>query len=83
MTKPNAKRAVERCEALAKLGAAPTWWRVFALRKWLRAYRSIMALDISEMGEMLREVYPAAEVERMANRPNPMLVRSRATRGSV
>lgn len=67
------RRAVERCERLAALGPAPAWWRVFAMRRWLRAYRAIMALDISAAAEMLRSLYPPDWVEEMANRPNNAL----------
>lgn len=66
-------RAVERCERLAALGPPPVWWRVFALRRWLRAYRAITALDISVHAEMLRSVYPADWVEKMAHQPNDTL----------
>lgn len=69
------KRAVERCDRLAKLGRPPAWWRVFALRRWLRAYRAIMALDISALGEMMRAAYPAVSVDEMAQRRNVMFER--------
>lgn len=81
MTRINAKRAVERCELLAKLGSPPPWWRVLSLRRWLRAYRSIMAMDISEMGEMLRAEYPASDIAAHARRPNPIGVERRAILG--
>lgn len=73
MTAISTTRAVERCERLAALGPAPAWWRVFALRRWLRAYRAIMALDISEMAEMLREVYTDEKLRELATAPNPLL----------
>ena len=66
-------RAVSRCERLAALGPAPAWWRVFALRRWLRGYRAVMALDISVSAEMLRSLYPADWVAEMARRPNNAL----------
>lgn len=59
-------RAVERCERLANLAPPPAWWRVFALRRWLRDYRAIMALDISVHAEMLRSMYPVDGVRAMA-----------------
>lgn len=62
-------RAVERCERLAKLGPPPVWWRALALRRWLRDYRTIMALDISVSAEMLRSLYPADKIERLTERP--------------
>lgn len=72
MTGISTTRAVERCERLAALGPAPAWWRVFALRRWLRAYRAIMALDISVHAEMLRTVYTKERILETMNRPNPM-----------
>lgn len=66
-------RAVERCERLAKLGPAPAWWRVFALRRWLAAYRAIMALDISAHAEVLRSVYPDEQLRELATAPNPFI----------
>lgn len=72
-SKPNAQRAIERCERLAKLGSPPTLWHPLKLRRWLASYRSIMALDISEIAEMMRDAYPASEIQRLAERPHPML----------
>ena len=59
-------RAVERCEQLAKLGAPPPWWRVFAVRRWLRAYRAIAALDIGVHAELLRSIYTTDSIKAMA-----------------
>lgn len=67
------RRAVERCERLAKLGPAPAWWRVFALRRWLAAYRAIMALDISAHAEVLRSVYTDEKLRELATAPNPFI----------
>lgn len=64
------KRAVERCDRLAKLGPPPPQSRPWKLRRWLRAYRAIMALDISEAAEMLRDLYPTERIEELASRPN-------------
>jgi hypothetical protein len=66
-------RAVERCQLLATLGPPPAWWRVFALRRWLAEYRAIMALDISVGAQMLREAYPAEQLEALATAENPWL----------
>lgn len=74
MTGINAKRAVERCERLAALGPAPAWWRVFALRRWLVAYSAIMAMDIGEAAEMLREVFSDEHIKALAEQPNPWAV---------
>jgi hypothetical protein len=79
MTTLSTTRAVERCEQLARLGPAPAWWRVFALRRWLVAYRAIMALDISAQAEMLRSLYTPDVVKLAAQRPHPAL---RLVRGS-
>lgn len=66
MTAISTTRAVERCERLATLGPPPAWWRVFALRRWLRGYDAIMALDISVAAQLLREVYKHATPEESA-----------------
>lgn len=69
----NAKRAVERCEQLAILGPPPPWYRPVLLRRWSRLYRAIMALDIGEMAEMLREVYTDEKLRELAAAPNPFI----------
>lgn len=73
MTAISTTRAVERCERLAALGPPPVWWRVFALRRWLAAYRAIMALDISVGAQMLRELYPAEQLVAQATAEAPWL----------
>lgn len=73
MNNINPRRAVERCAALAKLGSPPPWWRVWKLRRWLSAYRSIMALDISVHAEMLRETYTDEKLRELATAPNPFV----------
>lgn len=73
MSAINATRAVERCERLADLGPPPPWSRPWKLKRWLRAYRAIMALDISECAEMLREVYTPARIAEMAEQQNAWL----------
>lgn len=70
MTGINPKRAVERCERLAKLGPPPPWSRPWKLKRWLRAFRAIMAMDITDFGEMLRDAYPASYVSELAARPH-------------
>lgn len=74
-SKPNAPRAVSRCERLSALGPPPPWSRPWKLRRWLRAYRAIMAMDISEFGEMLRDAYPKQDIEAMAARKNAMFAK--------
>lgn len=66
------KLAVERSEWLVKLGPPPPWWRLFALRSWMRRYRAIMSVDITISAEMLRAIYPD-EVSRIAKRNNATL----------
>lgn len=73
MTRIVKRRAVERCDRLAALGPPPAWWRVLALRRWLRAYGAIMAFDISESAEMLREAYTDEKLREIANAPNPFI----------
>lgn len=73
----NPERAVERCERLAKLGSPPPWWRVWELRRWLSAYRSIMAMDISQFAEVLRDAYPPAVIAEMAQRDAPWIARAK------
>ncbi len=76
----NAARAMERCECLAALGPPPAWSRPWKLRRWLAAYRRIMALDISSHAEMLRDVYSSDAVKRAveANRMRTLLHISRS-----
>ena len=66
-------RAVERCEQLAILGPPPPWYRPILLRRWLRLYRAVMALDISVGAQLLREVYPAEQVVAQAMTESPWL----------
>lgn len=68
----NPKRAVERCERLSRLGSPPPWWSVFAMRRWLQQYRAITTTDISQLSEMLREVYSTEQLMAQATRPNPL-----------
>lgn len=65
------RRAVDRCERLAKLGPPPPLSRPWKLRRWLRDYRAIMSLDISEAAEMLRGVYTDEKLREIATAPNP------------
>lgn len=65
------KRAVERCEQIAKLGPMPPWWRLFARRRWVRKFAAIMVLDITTLGEMLRSAYPTDPVIHRAQREHP------------
>lgn len=77
MTSINPTRAVERCERLAKLGPPPSprrghpWKLTRKLKLWLREYRAIMALDITQCAEMLRDLYSSEYLKQMAERPNP------------
>jgi hypothetical protein len=63
------KRAVERCERLAALGPPPPQRHNRKLKRWLDAFSSIMALDISECAEMLREIYSSEYLSARAARP--------------
>lgn len=68
----NPKRAVERCQRLLDLGPPPPLTRPWKLRLWRRAYQAIMALDISEVAELLRDVYTREDMDQLMNQPNPM-----------
>lgn len=65
----NPKRAVERCERLSALGPPPPQRHNRKLRKWLDAFMSIMALDISEFSEILRSAYTPDAIVEAAFRP--------------
>jgi hypothetical protein len=73
----NPARAVERCVRLADLGPPPPWSRPWKLKRWLRAFRAIMALDISEEAEMLRSVYSPSAIEELAQRTTPWMALAR------
>lgn len=77
MNRINPARAVERCERLADLGPPPPWSRPWKLKRWLRAFRAIMALDISEAAEMLRSVYSPTAIEELAQRETPWMALAR------
>ena len=49
---------------------AVAWWRIWSLRRWTARFRSIMALDISTFGEMLRSAYAPARITELANKPS-------------
>ncbi len=66
-------RAVERCERLAMLGPPPAWWRAFGLRRWLRGYSAVMAMDIGVLAEQLRDLYARGHVNELADHPTAAL----------
>lgn len=61
-------RMSRRFMALEDLGHRPPWWRPFARRRWRKRYDAIMDMDVSLIGEMLAQLYPAISVESMAKR---------------
>jgi len=67
------KRALQRCELIAGLGAIPPWWRLLARRRWIAAFRAIMAIDISDVAELLRQHYSPSDVQALAEREHPTL----------
>lgn len=73
MSGPVPRLAVERCQRIAALGPPPPQRHNRKLARWLDAFRSIMALDISESAEMLRSVYTPTSIVEAAERSNPML----------
>lgn len=69
MTWPvSVKRLAARAVALDKLGPRPPWWRIFARRRWSRRYASIMAMDVTTMGELFAHLYPVETIEQLAQR---------------
>lgn len=54
---PDPKSVAIREARLAALGPRPPWWRVFARRRWKRERDAILAMDVSELAAMLREIY--------------------------
>lgn len=59
----NANRAIERCRQLDELGPPPSRWNLLKFRKWIRRYHAIMAIDITDLGELLRKIYTEDSIE--------------------
>jgi hypothetical protein len=57
----------------AHLKLQPPWWRLFARRRWRQRLAAFRAMDVSMQTEMLRELYPSSEMERLARQANPFL----------
>jgi hypothetical protein len=69
MDRPSEKLIREREAKLDALGPRPPWWQPFARRRWRRRRDAILAMDCSQMTEMLREVYSDDVLRAMAVRP--------------
>lgn len=69
----NTQRAVERYERIRDLGSCPPAWKFRAREKWLRAFAAIMAVDITEMDDMLRGIYTDEYLQGMATQRGPTL----------
>jgi hypothetical protein len=69
MNQLSAKLLAEREAKLDALGPRPPWWRPFARRRWRRRRDALLAMDVSQMAEMLREVYSDDVLRAMAARP--------------
>jgi hypothetical protein len=65
----SAKLLAEREAKLDALGPRPPWWQPFARRRWRKRRDAILAMDCSQMTEMLREVYSDDVLRAMAVRP--------------
>lgn len=72
MSATNPKRAVERYDRISALGPCPPARKFRARAKWLRSFAAIMALDLSEAAEVLRDVYPREVLLATMERPNPL-----------
>lgn len=72
MTDLDQKR-LDRLKQLDKLGKPPAWWRLIRLRRWLRQYRSIMALSLDEWNEAMRGLYSTVSFEDLASREHVTL----------
>lgn len=59
-------RLAMRERRLMALGPSPSWWRVFARRRWRKRRLAIMAMDVSVMAEVLTRIY-LNRIEDMAN----------------
>jgi hypothetical protein len=66
MTDPDL--VAERDRLLAGLGDRPPWYRPFRRRLWGQRRRAILAMDVSRLGRILRDVYTAKVVEELASR---------------
>jgi hypothetical protein len=66
----------------AHLKLEPSWWRFLARRRWRQRFAALRAIDVSMQTELLRELYPSGEMERLARQPNPLFALGRkATTG--
>lgn len=77
------KRLATRSRLLAELGDPPPRWRPFKRRAWMKRYRAVMAIDVSQYAEMMEHWYPASMIERLTNSPRPsfaMLTRKEAVK---
>jgi hypothetical protein len=69
MDRPSEKLIREREAKLDALGPCPPWWHPFARRRWRRRRDAILAMDCSQMTEMLREWYSDEMLRDLAARP--------------
>jgi hypothetical protein len=65
----SAKLLAEREAKLDALGPRPPWWQPFARRRWRKRRDAILAMDCSQMTEMLRGWYSDERLREMAARP--------------
>lgn len=61
----------ERDALLAGLGVRPPWYRPFRRRLWGRRRRDILAMDVTTLGRILRDVYNSALVDQAARMNHP------------
>lgn len=66
------ERVLEQWQKLLDLGKCPPAGRPRLRARWIKAVEALMAVDCSQMGEMLREAYPADGIAAAAARPNPL-----------
>lgn len=62
------------------LARKPSWWRLFARRRWKRELAALQSLDVSFMAAMFRQLYTAETVENLAKRSGPAARLSRVAK---
>ncbi len=67
------KLVAERDAKLKQIGPRPPWWRLFARRRWKQQRAAILAIDVSQVALMLRDLYSTAYLEQLASTTSPSL----------
>lgn len=66
-----ATRRRHRDELLRLLGPIPPWWRPFKRSRWRSDRDQIMAIDVTHIGLLMRDVYRDSYSDAVARQPHP------------